>query len=214
VQKTVADVFILESLQPDDEGNGRFEGSILSQMLRLHGKKPKYRYVRTRKDFEEALQEFGESNYRYLHISAHGDPEGLVTTNHEEIDYDEMSDLLKPHICKKRLFLSACSMVHEDMAAYLIPNTGCYSVIGPEDDIHFHKAAIFWASLYHLMFSRDSEKFSRLRLKQVLIQTTALFEVNVRFFSKSDTLSKGFREDNIHPSKDPNLRLGDRTMKT
>ena len=33
---TKPDVFIIESLDPDDEGNGRFEGSIISNMLRLH----------------------------------------------------------------------------------------------------------------------------------------------------------------------------------
>lgn len=197
--RSIADVFIIESLDPDDEGNGRFEGSIISNMVRLHGKQPKYRYVRTRGQFEDALLEFGQSNYRYLHISAHGEPEGMVTTNLDEIDYDELSDLLIPHIRNKRLFLSACSMVHEDMAAHLIPNTGCYSIIGPNDDIHFHRAAIFWASLYHLMFLKDSEKFSRLRLKQTLQKTSELFEVNVNFFSKANT-HRGFREDELHPS--------------
>ena len=45
---TTADVFIIESLDPDDEGNGRFEGVFLGQMLRLHGKAPMYRYVHNR----------------------------------------------------------------------------------------------------------------------------------------------------------------------
>lgn len=63
--RTKPDVFIIESLDPDDEGNGRFEGSIISNMLRLHGKEPKYRYVRTRGEFEDAVGEFGRSRYRY-----------------------------------------------------------------------------------------------------------------------------------------------------
>ncbi len=88
--KIKPEVFIIESLDPDDEGNGRFEGSILARMLRLHEKSPKYRYVRTREQFEEAVEQFSNSRYRYLHISAHGDPEGMCTTNQEEIDYDEL----------------------------------------------------------------------------------------------------------------------------
>ena len=192
--KTKADVFIIESLDPDDEGNGRFEGSIISNMLRLHGKQPEYRYVRTRAQFEDAIQEFGRSRYRYLHISAHGEPEGMSTTNLEEIDYDELADLLKPHLQNKRLFLSACSMVHEDMAAYLIPKTDCFSVIGPVDDIHFHKAAIFWASLYHLLFLKDAEKINRARLRDTLSKTADLFEVNVKFFHRTDD-AKGFGEE-------------------
>ncbi len=35
---TVPDVFIIETLAPDDEGNGRFEGSVISSVLRLHEK--------------------------------------------------------------------------------------------------------------------------------------------------------------------------------
>lgn len=66
---TVADVYIIESLDPDDEGNGRLEGVFLSHVLRLHGKNPKYKYVRTRDGFEKAVLAFGKSNYRYLHLS-------------------------------------------------------------------------------------------------------------------------------------------------
>jgi hypothetical protein len=101
------------SLDPDDEGNGRLEGSIISNMLRLHGKHPKYRYVRTKAEFEDAIDEFGRSKYRYLHISAHGDPEGMCTTNLDEVDYDVLADMLTPHFANKRLFLSACSIATE-----------------------------------------------------------------------------------------------------
>jgi hypothetical protein len=194
---TKADVFIIESLDPDDEGNGRFEGAIISSVLRLHGKEPKYRYVRTREQFEDAVKEFGRSRYRYLHISAHGDPEGMVTTNQEEIDYDELSSLLRPRMRNKRPFLSACSMVHEDLAKHLIPGSGCYSVIGPDEDIHFHRAAIFWASLYHLMFWKDSEKFTRRQLQKALLETSNLFEVKVRFFYRNQDVNKLFGESLI-----------------
>jgi len=204
--RTKADVFIIESLDPDDEGNGRFEGSVISSILRLHGKHPMYRYVRTREEFEEAVKEFGKSRYRYLHISAHGDKEGLCTTNLEPIDFDELGDMLQPYLKDKRLFLSACSMVHEDMAAYVIPKTDCFSVMGPEDDIEFHRAALFWASLYHLMFLKDSEKFNRARLTETLTKASDLFEVNVKFFYRSES-TRGFGEADVHPGKKLNKKL-------
>lgn len=69
-------MFIIESLDPDDEGYGRFEGSVIFSISRLHGKQPKYRYVRTREAFEKGV--FGSSQYRYLPISAHCDMEGLA----------------------------------------------------------------------------------------------------------------------------------------
>ena len=145
---TRPDVFIIESLDPDDEGNGRFEGASISHILRLHGKEPRYSYVRTRAQFEEAVGKFAESKYRYLHISAHADANGMCTTNQEDIDYDELAGLLKPCMNGRRLFLSACSMVHDDVAKAIIPKTGCISIVGPRDDITFSDAAVFWPSIY------------------------------------------------------------------
>lgn len=80
---TTPNVYIIESLYPNDEGNGRLEGVFLAQILRLHGKETKYSYVRTRKEFKAAVRDFKASGYRYLHISAHGDEDGIDTTNRE-----------------------------------------------------------------------------------------------------------------------------------
>jgi hypothetical protein len=198
--RTIPDVFIIESLDPDDEGNGRFEGSSISHVLRLHGKNPRYRYVRTREEFEGAIEEFGSSNYRYLHISAHAEPEGMCTTNLDEIDYDELAEILKPHIRNRRLFLSACSMVHDDMAAEIIPKTKCYSVIGPKEDITFTAAAVFWPSIYHLMFSHNGGSMKREELKKYLIKVTDLFEVDIGFYSRASG-KQGYSKDLLKAKK-------------
>lgn len=192
---TKADVFIIESLNPDDEGNGRFEGSSISHILRLHGKTPKYRYVRTRSDFEDAVTAFQASRYRYLHISAHADAEGMCTTNQEEIDYDELAELLAPCLKGKRLFLSACSMVHDDMAREIIPKTGCYSVVGPKEDIEFSAAAVFWPSIYHLMFSHNGTKMKHRELKDNLISVADLFDIEIGYYSRSKKRKRGYTQD-------------------
>jgi hypothetical protein len=192
---TIADVFIIESLHPDDEGNGRFEGSSISHILRLHSKNPKYEYVRTRKDFEAAVQRFGLSGYRYLHISAHADAKGMCTTNQDNIDYGELAELLKTHLKGKRLFLSACSMVHDDMAKEIIPKTGCYSVVGPKDDIEFSTAAVFWPAIYHLMFSHHGSGMKNKELKENLKRVTDLFEVDIGYYSVSRVQPRGYTGD-------------------
>ena len=192
---TIADVFIIETLHPDDEGNGRFEGSSISHILRLHGKSPIYEYVRTRDDFEIAVKNFGRSNYRYLHISAHADSEGMCTTNQDEIDYDELAALLKINLKNKRLFLSACSMVHDDMAKEIIPTTGCYSVVGPKDDIEFSTAAVFWPAIYHLMFSHNGSGMKHKELKENLKRVTDLFRVDIGYYSASKKLERGYTRD-------------------
>ena len=192
---TVPDVFVIESLDPDDEGNGRFEGSVVSHVLRLHGKHPKYSYVRTREQFEQAALDFGKSRYRYLHISAHAEPEGMCTTNQDEIDYDELAEILAPHLSGRRLFLSACSMVHEDMAKEIIPKTGCYSVVGPREDIPFTVAAVFWPALYHLMFTIKDNAISHGTLKENLSRVSDLFDTEIGYFSKSKRLKRGYTSD-------------------
>jgi hypothetical protein len=198
---SIPDVFIIESLDPDDEGNGRLEGSSISHVLRLHGKDPKYRYVRTRDQFKRTVKEYGKSNYRYLHISAHGDREGLCTTNQEEIDYDELADLLSPHLMGKRLFLSACSMVHEDMAKAIIPKTKCYSVVGPTKDIAFTDAAVFWPAIYHLMFSTSDRRMTHAVLKENLSRVRSLFDIEIGYFSKSKKLKRGYTSDIMRKNK-------------
>jgi hypothetical protein len=192
---TLPEVFIIESLDPDDEGNGRFEGSILSSILRLHGKQPKYRYVRTGKQFEAAVKQFAKSQYRYLHISAHADEEGMCTTNQDLIDYDELAEILRPNLSGKRLFLSACSMTHEDLAAEVIPGSGCYSVVGPSQDIAFSDAAIMWSAIYHLMFSQSSTAMKHSELKNQLKRVTELFGAPLAYYSRSKVLKRGYTKD-------------------
>lgn len=182
---TRPDVFIIESLDPDDEGNGRFEGSIISHVLRLHGKNPKYKYVRTRSTFKKAVRLFAQSNYRYLHISAHANKKAMYTTNDDAIDYADLAKVLTPCLKDKRLFLSACSMVHKDMAKKIIPTTGCYSIVGPTTDIYFTEAAVFWPSIYHLMFTERDDAMKRDALKTHLQNVCSLFNIDIGYYSRS-----------------------------
>ncbi|AEA72112.1 MULTISPECIES: hypothetical protein [Pseudomonas] len=189
---TVPDVFIIETLAPDDEGNGRFEGSVISSVLRLHEKKPIYRYVRTRDQFVETVTEFGKSGYRYLHISAHGNKHGLFTTNQDEISYTDLAKILAPHLKKRRLFLSACSMVHEKFLSALFSTTKCISIVGPRKTIYFSDAAVTWPAIYHLMFSENTERMTRALLKEQLAHVCALFKIDLAYYSKSKNKKRGY----------------------
>ncbi|WP_207283941.1 hypothetical protein [Pseudomonas sp. FW300-N2F2] len=182
---SIPDVFIIETLNPDDEGNGRFEGGVISSVLRLHEKNPIYRYVRTRDQFIEAVTEFGKSRYRYLHISAHGNKHGLFTTNQDEISYTDLAKILAPHLKKRRLFLSACSMIHEKFLLALFSSTECISIVGSRKAIYFSDAAVTWPAIYHLMFSEDSEGMAKAHLKEQLTHVRALFKIDLAYYSKS-----------------------------
>lgn len=181
---TKADVFIIESLDPDDEGNGRFEGSSISHVLRLHGKDPKYCYVRTRSQFKKSVSAFKDSEYRYLHISAHANSHAMYTTNEDEIDFKNLARILSGSLRNRRLFLSACSMVNRDLAQFVIPTTGCHSIVGPKESIQFSTAAVFWPAVYHLMFSSNERAMSRRVLKENLQKLASLFRVDIGYYSR------------------------------
>jgi len=134
-------------------------------------------------------------NSGYLHISTHADAEGMCTTNQEEIDFDELAKLLQPHMTGRRLFLSACSMVHDDLAKEIIPPSGCYSVVGPTEDVNFSDAAIVWLAIYHLMFSEDANRMSHKQLKKQLFKVSKLFKVPLGYYSKSKILNRGYTKD-------------------
>ena len=109
---THPDVFIIESLTFKDERKKRFEGLILSDMLRLLEKKPIYYYVRTRKELHAVLNRFGKSRYRYLHLSCHGDEETISTTLDEGIEFHDLSTTLNKYLKSRRLFVSSCDVVN------------------------------------------------------------------------------------------------------
>jgi hypothetical protein len=187
-------VFIIESLNPDDEGNGRFEGGILTRMLRLHDKPCKYQYVRTRDAFEKAVRRFGKSNYRYLHLSCHANSNAMFTTNNDRISFNRLGTILAAsRVRNRRVFVSACEMVNRNLALHLIPNAGCLSVIGPSESIAFSDAAVFWASFYHLMFSHDDSAMRRIELLKYVRRAHRMFGVNIRYFSASRKSVSGIK---------------------
>lgn len=185
--RTIPDVFIIESLEFKDEERNRFEGKFLSQILGFAGKKPLYYYIRTKKEFEEIIPIFQESQYRYLHISCHGNSEGLGTTL-EFIPFKEFGRITQSCLDKRRLFVSACSAGNENLAKAVLPSSGCNSVIGPIKDIAFGDAAIFWASFYHLMFKIDKSKMKKEQLRMTLDKLEQTFGVRLDYYSTSKSL--------------------------
>ena len=65
---TKPNVFIIESLDFDDEKNNMYEGKVLSQILELNGIESEYYYIRTKQELDEIVDKFEDSGYRYLHL--------------------------------------------------------------------------------------------------------------------------------------------------
>lgn len=150
---TIPQVFIIESLDVEDETDHR-EGEVLKRTLALAGKKPIYRYIRTRRELEKFADEFSKSRYRYLHFSCHGNEDEVCLT-FDRIPVNEFGRILGPRLRRKRLFMSACSVTTENLARAIFNNGGCISVLGPRTTINMDASAVIWPSFYQLMFNRE-----------------------------------------------------------
>lgn len=193
MKKTIPEVFIIESLTLKDEEKHRHEGEILSRMLNLAGKtKTRYFYIRTKKELDEIIDIFDESQYRYLHLSCHANNSEMETT-FDCVSFEELGSMLRPCIQKRRVFVSACEMANKDLARILLKDTGCYSLIGPARDINFDDAAAFWVSFYHLMFKANERGMGGKNLRWCITELSALFDEPVNYFSSSRSMKQGYR---------------------
>lgn len=199
---TVPKVFIIESLDFEDEENNLFEGHIISNILNLSCIETKYFYVRTKIEFRKVIEIFENSNYRYLHISCHGgENNDSIWTTMEEIPFAELSEILEFSLYKKRLFLSACSVVNKKLAEEVIPKTECISIIGPKNDIEFPDATIMWSSFYHLMFKKDSNRMLRKDVVESMQKVVNAFGTPLSYHWKIRKTSR-FRNTLIKPTPD------------
>jgi hypothetical protein len=113
----------------------------------------------------------------------------------------ELGAVLAPYVNKRRVFFSACELGNERLAAALLKDTGCYSVVAPAQAIGFDQAALFWASLYHLMFRNEKQVMKQAELTRNLAAASSLFNVRMRYFSSSKSAARGFREERMQSEK-------------
>lgn len=194
--KSIPKVFIIESLRFEDEKEGLFEGKILSQVLTLSGSKPNYVYLRTKQELEEVIDQFEDSQYRYLHFSCHGCNTGIQLTL-DFITFKDLGAMLGPCLNNRRVFFSSCEVMQEGLASALMSNTGCYSVIGPYKNINFDRAAAYWSAFYHLMLRDEAKSIQRNDLQERTSALQKVFGVHMRFFAKSSTDEKGYAKINL-----------------
>ena len=199
-KKSEPQLFIIESLKMRDEEKHLYEGDIISRMLSLSGKTDtKYFYIRTRREMQEMADRFVRSKHRYMHISCHADESGIETTL-ETITNPELSDMLRDHLHRTRLFVSACAMANEDLAEQLFSKSEILSFAGPSVPIDFDDAAAFWVSFYHLMFKKDDGSMAGEYVKEVLNKLSILYDAQMNYFVRKK--DSGLYNMHTFPIKD------------
>jgi hypothetical protein len=189
-------LFIIESLDREDERVSR-EGLIIQQILNLSGSLPvEYIYIRTEVELSMALEEFKASKFRYLHLSCHGAQDSISLTL-DELVFEDFVPIIAPYLKSRRLFFSACSVVNHKLAAALMRESTCNSIIGPSEDIYFDDALLMWATFYHLAFRDEGElKLLGGKIRWALRRVNRSFGQEFRYYRRTE--SGGYRKENIH----------------
>ena len=184
---TVPEVFIIESLELEDEANERREGAVLAAVLKMCGKNPLYYYIRTKAELRLMASEYAKSAYRYLHISCHGGDDALHMTL-DPVRYQEFAKIFARRLKDRRLFVSACSAGTENFArAVHSTNEDVISIAAPKHDIYFDHAVAFWSAFYVKTFSLNAKSMKSDRVVEVLAPLAALFGESVHFSRKGKT---------------------------
>jgi hypothetical protein len=144
-------VLIIESSYPKDFYNDELDGKSTCELLKLLGASPKLLYALDRSHFQKAIEFAAEHKYEALHISCHGDENGIaLTAKKDELEWNEFAACFqKTTRCPDALIMSACcgadSKIGLEFAKVrLRPKI----IFGSTDSRSYSQYAVAWALLY------------------------------------------------------------------
>lgn len=175
-------VFIIESIDYENEQAENLDGYSLHSMLSLCGIESRYHFIRTKKELKFLMKEFDKSNYAFLHLACHGNEEELSLAL-DDIPFSELGKIIGESMYRRRLFLSACMASRFELAEQLIPRFHCLSVIGTPNEIHIDQAAVFWSTFYYLMYQDDTVSMPQKLLMPTIVKMTNMFGMKLNYFS-------------------------------
>jgi hypothetical protein len=156
-------VHIIESPSPSDLLDGRTEGRALSEAMRLADIPHWYSLAVDRASLREALGPRLGLAYETLqklpivHLSMHGNADGIALTNGEFLSWHDLRTELLPLLRIMRgtllICLSSCSGGSGcRMAMYEDAETPFWALVGNSMDTRWADAAIAYITFYHLFF--------------------------------------------------------------
>lgn len=156
-------LYIIESPSPDDLLDGRTEGRVLSEALNLAGIPHSYSIAVDERTLDEALDKrlieawTKHQQPPILHLSMHGDTNGVALTNGAILKWDQLRQKLLPImrvmpngllICMSSCFgFAGCRL-----AMYSDHEPHFWALIGHTDSVDWADAAIAYVTFYHRFF--------------------------------------------------------------
>lgn len=172
-------IYIIESLRSSDK---YFDGENLSKILKLSGIENIYYWVKSVEEFINGINQFSESDYRYLHMSCHADENG-IEINGETICNEKLLSIFGAKLKGKRLFMAACKGANKNLGYKLITDIGATSLIGTPINLRFDKSALFWPAFYHAINEVDKSRMIRSGIKITLRRCVQLFNIPIDYYS-------------------------------
>jgi len=194
IQITLPEVFIIESLALSDEAKNHFDGKILYDTLRLHGKQPIYYYFRSAFELQNIAQIFRDTGYRHLHLSCHGSA-GSIQFTFNSVAFSTFATIFSGLLNNRRVFISGCSLGNLALANALFEvNGGMYSLTAPKKQVFFDQTTAFWSAFYYLMHAEDSQFMKKNTLESTLSQICPLFQMPIGHYFKNTGLQAAVDE--------------------
>ncbi|HYD64598.1 hypothetical protein [Azospirillum sp.] len=144
-------VFIAESNAPGDFYEGRLDGFAANEVLKVRRLRTAYRAVLDIEHLERAIEDAADFGADILHLSCHGDHEGIQLSDTTCVDWPELAALLRPFASADRMIvLSACKGGHVDFTKALLKSgSNVRAVFGALGDPSFSASCIAWSILYN-----------------------------------------------------------------
>src|SRR5439155_14366959 len=102
-------VFIIESSYPEDYYKNRLDGQVTRHLLNILRVKNKLRFVLNLDHFKKALREASHENFQVIHLSCHGDDDGVALADNCQPTWDKFAGYFQSLTkCPPALVMSAC----------------------------------------------------------------------------------------------------------
>src|SRR5271155_2173815 len=101
--------YIVESVSPANFYKREWEGHVVEEIVRLLGTRTTYRIVIAKEFLIKALERASSRNCEIFHLSCHGNDEGILLTNADILQWDELAEAFDDaRYSPEALILSSC----------------------------------------------------------------------------------------------------------
>lgn len=150
------EILLLESRSPQDIFDERCEAIALKEALKLQGLQAKHFEVVNKSLLIKALKYAEKQHIKYVHISAHGSPDGFQLTDGDFIDWQEFDEIAWPYLKDTCLCFSSCDVGQGADDLFEFHKSFCNAIVAPTRKIGWGEGLVAFSAFYHRTLSTNS----------------------------------------------------------